>query len=554
MKKLFTLLLIWNVLSQGNGLLAQNTVGLLSYQPSKSVDGYNLIYPHRQPNVYLLDNCGEIVHTWTDEPEFVPGNTAHLLEDSRLVKTKRLQNAPVNDPIWAGGGGAIVEIRSWDDELLWSFEQNDSLRRLHHAVEPMPNGNILMISWEQKSGEAAIAAGRDPDLLSQDRIWPDYLLEVDPTTDSVVWEWHAWDHLIQDYDPAEANYGDPAEHPELIDINYDTNNGHPDWMHVNAVDYNPELDQVMISVPTFSEVWVIDHSTTTEEAAGHTGGNSGKGGDLLYRWGNPSTYRQGSAEDQQLFYPHDLHWVKQPGYEGTIAAYNNRVSVLYSTAVFFTPEYVDSAYQYPLQEGRWGPLEADRVVFHPDTFPMNSPILSSVQVLPNDNLLICSGRIGYSVELTPDNEVVWEYITPLQGGSPVPQGTNLGINENLTFKMERYLPSYPAFEEKDLEPKGFIESTPNEDFCEQITSVAEVGRPPSRVKVFPNPLRDGTLQVEILDLNERAQVEVFNAFGQRIAAQLAQQPLLSFNLSGQAAGLYYVTVNGRASHTFIIAE
>ena len=533
---------------------AQNTVGLLSYYPSKSIEGYNLIFPHNQPDVFLLNNCGELVHTWPDDEVYRPGNTVHLLEDGRLLKAKRRFDDIEPEGIWAGGAGAMVELRSWDNELLWLFEQNDSLRRLHHAVEPMPNGNILMISWEQKSGEAAIAAGRDPDLLSQDRIWPDYLLEVDPDTDSVVWEWHAWDHLIQDYDPAEANYGDPAEHPELIDINYDTNDGHPDWMHVNAVDYNPELDQVMISVPTFSEVWVIDHSTTTEEAAGHTGGNSGRGGDLLYRWGNPSTYRQGSAEDQQLFYPHDLHWVKQPGYEGTIAAYNNRVSVLYSTAVFFTPEYVDSAYQYPLQEGRWGPLEADRAVFHPDTFAMNSPILSSVQVLPNDNLLICSGRIGYSVELTPDNEVVWEYITPLRGGSPVPQGTNLGISENLTFKMERYLPSYPAFEEKDLEPKGFIESTPNEDFCEQITSIAEVGHAPSRVKVFPNPLRDGTLQVEILELNERAQVEVFNAIGQRIAAQLAQQPRLSFDLSGQAAGLYYVTVNGRASHTFIIAE
>jgi len=40
------------------------------------------------------------------------------------------------------------------------------------------------------------------------------------------------------------------------------------------------------------------HSTTRAEAAGHTGRRSGKGGDLLYCWGNPRTYRAGTKADQ----------------------------------------------------------------------------------------------------------------------------------------------------------------------------------------------------------------------------------------------------------------
>ena len=168
-------------------LVAQNTVGLLSYQPAKTYDGYNLLYPHNQPNVYLLDNCGEVVHVWEDDTDFRPGNTAYLLEDGRLVKTKR-PAAVAGNPIWAGGGGAIVEIRSWDNDLLWSFERNDEFERLHHDIAITPEETILMIVWENKTREEAIQAGRDSMLLPDNELWPDYILEVDPETDEIVWE------------------------------------------------------------------------------------------------------------------------------------------------------------------------------------------------------------------------------------------------------------------------------------------------------------------------------------------------------------------------------
>ena len=60
------------------------------------------------------------------------------------------------------------------------------------------------------------------------------------------------------------------------------------------------LDQIVLSNHNLSEIWIIDHSTTTLEAASHSGGNSGKGGDLLYRWGNPQAYDQGTGADQLL--------------------------------------------------------------------------------------------------------------------------------------------------------------------------------------------------------------------------------------------------------------
>ena len=145
-----------------------------------------------------------------------------------------------------------------------------------------------------------------------------------PKAGSIVWEWHVWDHLIQNSDRTKPNYGDPAAHPELIDVACNGRATAAFWNHMNSLDYNAKLDQIVLSVRGCNEIWFLDHSTTTKEAAGHTGGKHGKGGDLIYRWGNPAAYKRGTMQDKQLVQQHDAQWIPD-GYPGAghLTIFNN---------------------------------------------------------------------------------------------------------------------------------------------------------------------------------------------------------------------------------------
>jgi hypothetical protein len=550
MRKIFTLLSLFLLFSSLN---AQNTVGLLSFNPDDAFDSYNLVYPHRQANVYLFNNCGEIVHTWEDSVGYVPGNTAYLLENGDLVKTKR-PAVFAGDPIWAGGGGASIEIRDWDNNLKWSYTLNDSMARLHHDIEVMPNGNILAIAWELMTNDEAIANGRDSAKLNQIVLWPDYVLEIEPIdSDSfnILWEWHAKDHLIQDFDSTKLNYGVVSEHPELINFNWETNNAGSDWMHVNSIDYNEDLDQIVISVPTFHEFWIIDHNTSTSEAAGTAG-------DLLFRWGNPAAYG-GDSSLQKSFYQHDVHWIDNiPSDQsnfGKIAFYNNRVGVDYSTVNIIDPTYAPATNSYETENGTFLPADFDFAYQRPDSTAMHSTGLSSFQILPNGNMFICVGRFGYQFELNENLDIVWEYKTPLvgSGGSSMPatQNDTLLINQNLTFRAYKFPLDFPAFDGKDLSPKGYLELNPDSTFCARILPAEETLQDIS-LRVFPNPASD-LVTVQWSSLNN-IEVSIFNQLGRRLLSTEVNGSQLEINTRNLSSGIYFLKINNDITRKLIIQQ
>ncbi len=481
------LLLLW---ATANGF-AQQTVGVLS-QTGRETAGYNLFFPNNQDKVFLVDNNGQLVHHWDDPGNFLPGMSVYLLPNGNLLRCKR-PNTKTQDPIYAPGAGGVVEIVDWKGNLLHEFILNNDTARLHHDIEPLPNGNVLLVAWEKFDYEACLQAGRDPATMAQDNILSEMILEWDPQTGQVVWEWHAWDHLVQDRFPDRQNYGGPALYPGKINLNYDEHDGHPDWLHINSIDYNPVLDQIVVSVPFFNELWVIDHSTTTAQAATAQGGNAGKGGEILFRFGNDKTWRDTPGE-QQLFFQHDIHWLDEnatAGAEdfGKMLLFNNRMPDTTSVGMLLTTLEAGTASYLNPQNPADLILKTYRHPLKPEK--AYSSGLSNAQKFENGHVLLFSGRYGYAFELDASGEIVWEYRVPFKAGGTLPQGEVLSVNQNITFQMKRYPADYAAFQGKDLSARGLLEElnfTSDVGDTGTVTSLVTVKE--EALQVFPNPFSE----------------------------------------------------------------
>jgi len=456
------------------------TVGLV-FCDERASEGYTLFAPIPSNTTYLIDHEGRLVHTWTSPGEHRPALSAYLLPDGDLLRTANIAaSSPGN---FSGGGtGGKLERISWGGELEWSWEYSSETFISHHDIEPMPNGNILMIAWEERTEAEAIQAGRNPEIASdspggQNNVWPDHIIEVEPVGNdsaNIVWRWHAWDHLIQDYDPSKDNYGVVADHPERININYagGTGNaaGRADWMHCNGIDYNPVLDQIAISCRSMHEIYIIDHSTTTEEAAGSIGGNSGKGGDILYRWGNPQVYHQGLSSDQQLFGQHDVNWIPEGHpHAGSLSLFNNGNDRYpsYSSVEILSPP-TDESGNYTIQSnGTYGPNAPDWSWNLGEV--MYSGSISGVDMLPNGNMVVTHGTKGTLLEVDSSGEVVWTYINPVgpngpyNQSEPVPPGQRAGTTANAVFKAHHISATHPALLNRTLTPLEYVENW--QDLC-----------------------------------------------------------------------------------------
>ncbi|MFK7740856.1 MAG: aryl-sulfate sulfotransferase [Planctomycetota bacterium] len=369
--------------------------------------GLRLVSPIGANPTQLLDGQGVVVHTWPGANSII----SYILEDGSLL---RGMIEPNNG--FPGTTGRLQKL-DIDGNVTWDLLVSSPSRLMHHDIHGLPNGNVLVMAADYLPASDGIDQGRDPSLLPAAEWLPESILEIQqtgPTTGQVVWEWHITDHLVQDFDSTKSNYGVVADHPELVDINFPPIAlAFGDWNHCNGIDYDPVEDWIVISSREQSEVWLIDHSTTTAEAAGHTGGARGKGGDLLWRWGNPQVYDRGTNADRQLFRQHDPRFLSAgtPG-QGQMTIFNNNAFANQSAVleIDLPRDPQGMPFIEPISNA-FGPLAPVWTFTEPGFF---SGFVSSAERLPNGNTLICSGSQSRIFEIDPAGTTVWSYTHPAQ--------------------------------------------------------------------------------------------------------------------------------------------
>ena len=352
-----------------------------------------LVIENGKDIAYLVNKEGQKLFTWNLQDNL--GNDFELLENGKALGAFK-----VTEPSFSFGGfSGSTKIINPDSTIDWEFTLANETYITHHDVELLPNGNILMMVWERIEATVAQEAGVNTSV----DIFPEKLIEVDRDSKEIVWEWRTWDHLVQDIDPNAPNFGIISEVPKRIDHNYNNPeelNG--DIMHANGIDYDPNKDIIYMSSNFYSEIWVIDHSTTLQESASSSGGTYGNGGDLLYRFGNPETY-QNSIGERRFFFNHCPTLIKngEPGTGNLLVYGNNGIDGLEQSTVYELEIPVDFKLLPNVNN------EPNVIWSFTDENLFNERISGAVR-LPNGNTLICEGDYGYW-EVTDSGQIAWKF-------------------------------------------------------------------------------------------------------------------------------------------------
>lgn len=429
--------------------------GVKPGEDSRAFDGY-IFYSTHDTNrgrtvgntTWLLNSLFQPVHRWDSEHHAHEGVGPYLLENGLVVRPFSKGNWLYMENFYVASFTSL-EIIDWEGNQLWEFDYCTPKRHcMHHDIEPMPNGNILLIVNDFKTHEEAESIGFKP---TNDRaIAFQRIIEIEPNlkdgSTRIVWEWDILDHIVQDLYPDRPNYGKPSEHIGKIDVNYvgkSTKFIPGSVFHFNAISYNEERDQILVSNFGTNEIFILDHSTTTKEAKTDKGGASGKGGDLIYRWGNPNAYGMAGIESRQLFKQHDAAWIPKgiPG-KGDISIFNNGVNrkPMYTAYIELElPKLRNSRYQRASNKP-FGPMApayefSEFAGDEPEVF--FAPFMSGARRLPNGNIFGVSGIVSGMFEVTDEGE---EVLRTVPG------------SRSTFYRAYKFSKDYPAFNNRNLAP------------------------------------------------------------------------------------------------------
>jgi hypothetical protein len=328
--------------------------GVVALDSARAWPGYSLYTVRPFCRAELVDLRGRVVNSWRSTP-CGRWAQAELLPDGTLLVVGREAKS-----------GRVLLRFAWNGDLLWR-------QRLpvHHDAEQTPSGQILALALTTRQVELAGA---------KRRIRDDVLLLLDDRGE-----------VVDRRSMFDLFAGGPARNPlEWVRVR---EQGASDIFHANSVEWmaRPELfgssplygaDHVLMSIRPQDLVAIVDWTRQG----------------LVWSWGKG-----------ELAGPHDATLLD----DGNVLVFDNGLGRNWSRVVEVDPRTDRIVWQY--------------VADPPEAF--YTAALGGSQRLPNGNTLIADSHAGEAFEVTREGEIVWRYLTPHKND----QGQRAAI-----VRMKRY--------------------------------------------------------------------------------------------------------------------
>lgn len=383
-------------------LVAQSVfpTGTTRYDPKKAFNSFVLFTSDTAARV--IDMNGNLVHEWKNaadlttliDPALAGGKRGHVL----VTLTMAAEPGTDLTPGATGQAAQTIGELDWNGNVVWTFGEKapNKLARQHHDWARLPNGNTLVLSTLVHP----IVGFKLPQLRD------DVIYEVNHAGE-IVWTWIAGDHLNE--------LGFTADELTLV-----RNTPDPDYLHLNSMkplgpnhwfaqgDQRFRRDNIIISSRNASIIAIVDRTTGT----------------IVWTLGpshssEPPASRRVPRPVDRTSGQHDPHIIPEglPG-AGNLLVFDNEGPSGYPTlplsvtggsrVLEIDPVKKEIVWQYS-GEDSGGP-----------GWSFRSTHISNARRLPNGNTFIDEGQKGRLFQVTPDGEIVWEYVNayPRRGKDP----------------------------------------------------------------------------------------------------------------------------------------
>ena len=394
--------------------------GTTVYDPGKCWNGYTVFQASmmeaKTAGAVLIDMNGNVVNQWKG----LDGFPNKMLPGGYIMGSTGMRNPKYGFQDMLD----LVQV-DWDGNVVWKFNKHELVKdprqkptwmaRQHHdyqregntvgyyvpGMEPsVDRGNtIILIHKNLKNPQ-----------ISEKLLLDDIIIEV--TWDGqVVWEWVCSEHFD------EMGFSEEARNTMARNPNVMMKTG--DWMHMNSVSVlgpNKWFDQG-------DERFHPDNLIWSGRQTNITGITDKKTGKIVWQLGPDYSATPALKQLGWIIGQHHSHIIPRglPG-EGNILIFDNGGSAGFGSPNPGSPTGVGNAlrdYSRVLEidpvtlEVIWSCGSTGKPPEPPTSkIRIYSSFISSAQRLPNGNTLITEGTSGRIIEVTPTQDIVWEYISP----------------------------------------------------------------------------------------------------------------------------------------------